>query len=106
MRLTVAAKCCLVVAAMLLLSADTCDPLKIDAAAGRIQQAINDLSQNLSQFQTTLTKLEQDLVAQGQSTIAHEVTQLAQRTVATAGTVRSGDEVDRVDFVCTQITLQ
>jgi hypothetical protein len=58
----------------------------LEGAAARIQQAIDELVQQSAQWQTTLERLERDLVQSGQSTIATEVTQLIQRGVGTGGT--------------------
>jgi len=60
--------------------------LGIDEAAARIQQSIDDLVRQSSEWQVTLQKLETDLIKGGQSLIANEVTQLAQRGIGTAGT--------------------
>jgi hypothetical protein len=76
---------CLAIVVTVLVFTSACDPVGIQAAADRIGQAIDELSQDFSQFQVTLTKLEQDLVKSGQSLIANEVTQLLQRGVGTGG---------------------
>jgi hypothetical protein len=70
----------------LLLNGNGCDPLNIGQAAQTLQRAIDELSQQSEEWQQTLQKLEKDLVMEGQSTLSTEVTQLAQRGIATGGT--------------------
>jgi hypothetical protein len=70
--------------AILALLTIACDPFS--QAENTIQVAIDQLTQASKDWQTTLTQLENNLIAQGQSTISNEVTQLAQRGIATAGT--------------------
>src|SRR5262249_18752333 len=50
-----------------------------------IQQSVDTLAQQSDQWQSTLTKLEHDLITQGESGLATEVTQLAQRGISTGG---------------------
>jgi hypothetical protein len=71
--------------AVVFLSADGCDPLAARSAADRIGHAIDKIVEQSSQWQVTLQKLEEDLIKEGQETIATEVTQLMQRGIATTG---------------------
>jgi hypothetical protein len=54
-------------------------------AVETIRHSVDKLAQQSTQWQSTMTQLEQDLIAQGQSTLATEVSQLVQRGVSTAG---------------------
>jgi hypothetical protein len=83
MRRTVSTSLVNVVAFSLLLFSHAC--LGVDEAAQRIQQAIDELAQQSSQWQVTLQNLEKDLFADGESFVATEVTQLAQRGIGTGG---------------------
>lgn len=56
-----------------------------DKAISTLQNAISALERQSGAWQGTLTNLEKDLVAQGQSTLAHEVQDLAARGIATGG---------------------
>jgi hypothetical protein len=58
---------------------------KLDEVKVVFEEAIRTIDQNSKEWQTTVTKLEQDLVAQGQSTLANEVQSLANRTISTGG---------------------
>src|SRR5262249_11086123 len=57
----------------------------VDKAVNTIQQSVDTLAQQSDQWQSTLTKLEHDLITQGESGLATEVTQLAQRGISTGG---------------------
>ena len=73
---------CLMVCAVLLCS---CFDKPIDKAIAALEDAINAIDRNSAAWQSTVTKLERDLVAQGQSTLANEVQSVANRGIATAG---------------------
>ena len=56
-----------------------------DKAITTFENAIADLDKNSANWQTTITGLEQQLIAQGQSTLANEVQSLANRGIASGG---------------------
>jgi len=72
---------------LLLLSCDLSRSIQqtSDKAVSALQDAINSLEKQSGAWQGTLTNLEKDLVAQGQSTLANEVQNLAARGIATGG---------------------
>lgn len=74
--------CCFVVCAVIMSS---CFNKPVDKAIAALEDAINSIDRNSAGWQSTVTKLEQDLVAQGQSTLANEVQSVANRGIATAG---------------------
>jgi hypothetical protein len=61
----------------------SCDPLS--GVEQQIQNAIDALERQSSEWQATLKDLEKTLVRDGQDTIANEVTQIAERGIATGG---------------------
>ncbi len=76
-----AAKLC---ATALLCSCSVLEP--VDRAAQALDRTTATLDNNSREWQHALNALTATLVAQGNSTVANEVTQLAQRGIATAGT--------------------
>ena len=58
---------------------------KFDMVLRSFDSAIATLAKQSASWQETLAKLEQDLVAQGQSTLANEVQSLMNRGIATGG---------------------
>src|SRR5690242_15920101 len=73
---------CVALCAMLL---NGCFGKQVDQGIAAIENAIAVLDQNSAAWQTTITNLEKDLVAGGQSTLANEVQSLANRAIATTG---------------------
>jgi hypothetical protein len=61
-------------------------PNAINPAASQIENAITKLSEQSADWQGTLRELEDKLKRDGESAIANEVTQLAQKGIATGGT--------------------
>jgi hypothetical protein len=57
----------------------------MDKAIAAFDKAINVLNTQSQSWQGTLVKLEQDLIAAGQSTLANEVQNVMQRGIATGG---------------------
>lgn len=74
--------CCFVVCAVVLSS---CFSKPVDKAIAALEDAINSIDRNSAAWQTTVTNLEHDLIAQGQSTLANEVQSVANRGIATGG---------------------
>jgi hypothetical protein len=68
-------------------------------ALDHLDQAIATLGQQSSGWQATLTNLEQQLTSDAQTTLANEVTQLAQKGIATGGTEIRCD----ADFIGTRM---
>lgn len=58
----------------------------IDRSIVTFERAIDAIDRNSKSWQITIAKLEQDLIAQGQSTLANEVQSLSNRTIARSGT--------------------
>jgi hypothetical protein len=56
-----------------------------DKAITTFENAISELDKNSASWQTTLSTLEQQLIAQGQSTLANEVQSLANRGISSGG---------------------
>ncbi len=54
----------------------------VDKAITTFENAISELDKNSANWQTTLANLEQQLIAQGQSTLSNEVQSLANRGIA------------------------
>lgn len=74
--------CCVMLCAVLL---SNCFSKPVDKAIAALEDAINSIDRNSAAWQTTVTNLERDLVAQGQSTLANEVQSVANRGIATGG---------------------
>jgi hypothetical protein len=73
---------CLVICGVVLIN---CIGKPVDKAIAALEEAISSIDRNSAAWQKTLTNLESDLVAQGQSTLANEVQSVANRTIATGG---------------------
>jgi hypothetical protein len=64
---------------------NSCIGKQVDQGTAALENAIAALDQNSAGWQTTITNLEKDLVANGQSTLANEVQSLANRAIAITG---------------------
>lgn len=84
--------CCVMLCAVLL---SNCFSKPVDKAIAALENAINSIDRNSAAWQSTVTDLERDLVAQGQSTLANEVQSVANRGIATGGVELRCD----VDFI-------
>jgi hypothetical protein len=72
----------LMLCSLLLLS---CIGKPVDKAIAALEEAITAIDRNSVAWQATVTNLERDLVAQGQSTLSNEVQSVANRAIATGG---------------------